>query len=96
MVNVTVTVAFALYATAMSLAFLTRVVSSAVQTLSYVGVAILGMHAVGVQVVAPVTDASAEIVANVVFAWLMLALFAVCARGVHRLVNRRTAASNGS
>jgi hypothetical protein len=96
MADVTITIALSLVAIAMSLVFLNRVAPLVAQVLSYVGMAVLGLHTIGVQISAPMTDATAEIIANSVFAWLIIGVFAVCARGAHRLISGRTDLSNCS
>ena len=68
MADVTITAALFLVALAMSLVFLSRVTLSMLRVFSYVGMAILGLHTIGVKISAPITEATAEIISNVVFA----------------------------
>nr|WP_317894094.1 hypothetical protein [uncultured Sphingomonas sp.] len=86
MADITMAVTFSSGALAMSLVFLTRVAAPVVRAFACAAMALLAVHALGVQVTAPVPEATAEVIADVAFGWLMTAVLAVCVRGALRML----------
>ena len=87
MSDITIAVASSLAALAMSMALTGRVAIEVVRTLSYSAMVAFGAHVLGVAIIAPISSRLADALGIGAFVWLIVALLAVCARGLRRSIS---------
>jgi len=84
MSDITVAVALSLFAMSMSLVLTGRSSIEVARAIAYIAMAIFGAHSIGIAITAPFPQPLGDTLADVAFAWLMIAMLLIAIRGARR------------